>query len=139
MKLVIDTNIVISALIRDSTTRRLIMYPGLDLISPEYLHMELQKYDTELIELTGLDPRIYNIVKNEILSKITTVPYSEYGHNFEDALEIMKEIDEDDSSFIAVALSLAVDGIWSNDKGLQKQQMVKVWTTKDLIDIIEGK
>lgn len=49
----------------------------------------------------------------------------------------MKGIDENDSSFIAVALALDLDGIWSNDKDLHKQKKVKVWNTKELMDHIE--
>lgn len=51
----------------------------IELFSPEYLHVEMKKYDDELIHLTGLAPTIYYFVKNELLSRITLVPSTEYA------------------------------------------------------------
>ncbi|MDE1823803.1 MAG: hypothetical protein KGH74_00715, partial [Candidatus Micrarchaeota archaeon] len=43
------------------------------------------------------------------------------------------KIDADDTPFIALGLAIANDGIWSDDSHFQKQKMIKVWKTSDLI------
>jgi len=49
------------------------------------------------------------------------------------AEEIMKDIDIDDSSFIATCFSINADGIFSFDKHFKKQNKVKVFEIKDII------
>jgi predicted nucleic acid-binding protein len=51
----------------------------------------------------------------------------------EKALKIMESIDKKDAPFIALALSIPVDGIWSDDKHFKQQKTIKIFTTKDLI------
>ena len=43
----------------------------------------------------------------------------------------------EDVSFIALALSIDNDGIWSEDKHFKKQDRVKVFTTEELMKEIE--
>jgi len=49
MKLVVDANIIIAALIRQSATRLLLMDEGLELFSPEYMLAELEEHWQEII------------------------------------------------------------------------------------------
>lgn len=46
---------------------------------------------------------------------------------------IIGEIHKEDIPFIAVALSIKNDGIWSNDKHFKEQSEIKIYTTNDLI------
>ena len=50
-----------------------------------------------------------------------------------EAYEIMKDIDEKDTPYIALALKLNCP-IWSNDTDLKKQNKVKVYNTKELLE-----
>ena len=70
-----------------------------------------------------------------ILSNINVVPLDEYKKCIPEAFKIMKDIDENDTAFLALALCLKADGIWSNDQDLYKQQKMKTYSTKDLITI----
>ena len=54
-----------------------------------------------------------------------------------EAMKIMSKIDEKDAQFIAVALSIKNDGIWSNDKHFEKQEKIQVFKTIDIIKLIE--
>nr|WP_255479215.1 PIN domain-containing protein [Natronomonas sp. LN261] len=45
MKLVIDANVVISGLIADSKTRELIVTPEPDLLTPAFVHGEIENYE----------------------------------------------------------------------------------------------
>lgn len=82
-----------------------------------------------------MEPYVFRTVLDEILSRIIIVPLKEYESMFSEALEIMKEIDEDDTAFLALALLIRQDGIWTNDPDFRLQKKVRVWTTKDLIEL----
>ncbi len=43
-RLVIDANIILSALIKDSTTRKILIGSAIDFYAPEYLIEEVEKY-----------------------------------------------------------------------------------------------
>lgn len=135
MKLVIDTNIIISALIKKSITRELLFSPRFDLYSPEFVYLEIEEHYDEILKKSKMEPYAFRTVLDEILSRIIVVPLEEYKPMFSEALEIMKDIDEDDTAFLALALLIRQDGIWSNDPDFRLQKKVRVWTTKDLIEL----
>jgi predicted nucleic acid-binding protein len=56
MKLVIDANVVISALIADSKTRELIVTLEPDLLTPAFVHDEIENYETLIVEKSGMIP-----------------------------------------------------------------------------------
>ena len=49
----------------------------------------------------------------------------------------MRDIDEKDVQFIALALSIKNDGIWTNDKHFKKQNAIKILTTHDIIILLK--
>lgn len=56
MKLVVDANVVISALIADSETRELIITLEPDLLTPEFVHDEIENYEKLIVEKSGMTP-----------------------------------------------------------------------------------
>ena len=42
-------------------------------------------------------------------------------------------LDINDTPFIALSLAIKADGIWTEDKAIFKQSVIKVYSTKDLI------
>jgi len=48
----------------------------------------------------------------------------------------MKNVDEKDTPFLALAMQLNCP-IWSNDKHFKEQQVAEVYTTSEIIDLIE--
>ena len=55
MKLVVDANVVISALIADSKTRERIVLLEPDLLTPEVIHDEIENYEAFVVEKSGMD------------------------------------------------------------------------------------
>jgi predicted nucleic acid-binding protein len=49
--------------------------------------------------------------------------------------EIMAPIDRNDTAFFATAMGAPCDGIWSDDRHLKLQKKVKVWRTKDVLEL----
>lgn len=56
MKLVIDANVVISALIADSKTRELIVTLEPDLLTPAFVYEEVENYEDLIVEKSGMEP-----------------------------------------------------------------------------------
>jgi len=46
-------------------------------------------------------------------------------------------IDQKDAPYIALALTIENDGIWTADKHFKKQNYIKVFTTEDLIKLFQ--
>lgn len=132
MRLVIDTNIIISALIKDSVTRRILADQKFQFVIPEFALSEIDKYKEEIISKSGLNKTNYNLLLTEIMENVDVIPAVEIN-KVSEAIKIMDHIDPKDTVFIALALSIHNDGIWSDDKHFDQQNKIKVWKTKDLL------
>ena len=55
----------------------------------------------------------------------------------EEALEIVKDIDIDDTLFVACALAFPNSIIWSDDKKLKEQNKINILNTKEIMDLFE--
>ena len=132
MKLIVDTNILISALIRDSVTRKIIIYSGIDLYYPEISLHELRKHEKNIIRKSGSNKDSYRKILNKLLEYIELLPEEIVLKNLNESKKIMQNIDPDDVVFISAALGINAD-IWTNDKDFRKQRKIKIWQTKDLI------
>ena len=136
MKLVIDTNIIISALIRKGITRKMLLFPGLKLITPKITFKEIENHIDLIAAKSKLSKdnvlRILDILKK----KIKTIPESRWWNHYNQAENIIGKKDPKDVPFIAVALALTVDGIWSNDRDFESQSKFKIWKTAELAQTI---
>ena len=111
MKLVIDSNIIFSAFIRDSNTRKLIFSQLLELITPDYTLDEIKKYEPLICEKGNLSSSEFQLLLVLLFEKITLIPKEEYENNLLVAEKLIKDID--DVAFLALALATKSDGIWS--------------------------
>ena len=133
MKIVVDVNIILSALIRDSTTRKIILNSELDLHFPEPSLHKIRKYKDYTLEKSGLSEEEYNKIMATLFKYIKLVPTEEIEKNWGKAKEIMEHIDKEDVVFIATALSITDSVIWSDDGHFEKQDKVKVLKTEEII------
>ncbi|MDI6916566.1 MAG: PIN domain-containing protein [Thermoplasmatales archaeon] len=133
MRLVVDTNILLSALIKKSATRKILLHPGFEFYAPEHIFYEIENHKNEVIKKSGLSEEEFYIVLDSVLTNAIITPENEFAKYIPRAWDIMKNIDPDDFPFLALALSFENDGIWTNDKHFFRQKEVKVWRTKDLL------
>ncbi len=136
MRLVIDTNIIISSLISNSTRRYILMNSNIEFIAPEYTFTEIFKHIDIIKKKSKLATEDLQYVMDMLFSRITIYPKDEYADYYVQAKDIMKYIDPDDAPFLALAMKTKVDGIWSEDKGFQQQTHVKIYTTKELLEYV---
>ena len=129
MDLVIDANILFAALIKDSFTAELLLDEGIGLFAPEYLLEEFYEHREEILEKTKRIRQGFDSMFRDIKSLITVVPERELEEFMDRAREISP--DPDDAPYFALALKLGC-AVWSNEKALQQQKIIKIYTTEEL-------
>jgi predicted nucleic acid-binding protein len=132
----VDTNILISAAIRDSGARAVLLFPFFRFFAPEHALVEMERHYTEISEKMGLGDQECRRMVDVLLSAVKVVPGRDFKAQMPMAREIMKDIDEDDTAFLALALSFENDGIWSEDRDFQNQTAVRVWRTGELLKML---
>ena len=130
MRLVIDTNIVFSALRAGGKTRECITAP-VELCAPEFFYSEFENHRETILSKTNLDEDQLTTLFALLFENIELVPRSEFADHIPKAREIMESIEPDDVPFLALALSQECD-IWSDDEHFQEQPAVKAWESHDL-------
>lgn len=134
MRLVIDTSILISALLKDSATREILLFSSIDFLLPEYTFEEIEKHKDNISIRSGLSREEIEIVLSLIIENITIIPASKLEPYMEKAHKIIGSIDPFDVTFVALALSTDNDGIWSNDKHFENLKGIKIWKTSDVFN-----
>lgn len=135
MKLVLDSNIIFSALIKKSTTRNIILSDVFELHAPEYIFSEITKHKEVLLRKSKINHADFDALLLLLQKHIRLVPKEEYNNKMALAEDILKDIDITDSPFLALALVLNCK-IWSNDGHFKQQNEAGVYTTKELTDTI---
>ena len=130
MRFVLDTNIILSALIKDSLTRKIIKNLEFEFFVPSYSLSEIKKYKKYACEKARITEKQFDVLLKNLFESIEIVPI----HFYEKQLEVSKKLIDDvkDVPFLACAIALKSD-IWSDDKDFQKQKKVKIFTTSDFI------
>jgi len=132
LKFVLDTNVILKALIRKSVVRGILLGSSHEFLIPEYAIDETRKHLDLVVRKSGLSKGEIDSVLDTLLTKIKVIPAEEVLSKWREAQEVMERVDENDVPFVAAALRAECDAIWSDDKHLRRQSKVKVWTTRDL-------
>ncbi|MBS3097991.1 PIN domain-containing protein [Candidatus Woesearchaeota archaeon] len=132
MKLVVDTNRIIAALVRDGSSREVIT-KNHTFITTDFSIEEINKHKKEILDKSGMDEPSFDLLIALLFYNIEIVPYSEYKEHIKEARDLMKERDIKDIPFLALALAKKADGIWSDDRDFESQNKIKIFKTKDLI------
>ena len=134
MRLVIDANIVIAGLMRDSTVRRLLLLGGHSLHAPAYLLDEVESHWEDLQRRSGLSSEAFREVLGILRRHFHEHEHSEYEAWFEEARAMLADDDPDDVPYFALALALGADGVWSEDRGLSTRAGVRVYRTAEILE-----
>jgi len=138
MRLVIDTNCFMAGLLKDSTSRSIILHWDFHFYAPDFLMQEVNKYEDYIKKKAKLTDEQYKQTFYLLLEKVSLVPFEDFRSEFSKAEQIMSDIDIKDSPFIAVGLALNINGIWSEDDDLRKQSVLEVYSTGDLYNIMQN-
>ena len=144
MRIVVDTNIVFSALLNANTTMGeilLTLQDKFDFFAPELLRQELERYREKLGKASKLSDQQLNEASVRLLDRLTLVSEDLIGElSWMQAHQLTKDVDENDTPFIALSIELNAR-LWTGDKKLTAGILGKgsqiIITTGQLFDYLE--
>lgn len=136
MELVADANIIISGIISmEGKTSELLFSDELNLFSPEWLLEEIKKHKEEILAKSKLAEVELDLALALIFSRIKFVPFLEFKQFLPEVKPTCP--DPNDIEYLALAFKLGCS-IWSDDKKLKKQDLVKIISTSELLNLFRG-
>lgn len=136
LPLVVDANIFLAAIIRESITRSLLFDPRFNLFAPQFLFSEVEAHvvdDAELRRKTGLDCFQLRALFHRLSSCVRVVSAEQYSAKLREALVLASH--DADAPYLAAAMSLNC-ALWSNGADMKKQKKVVVFTTAELVRLL---
>lgn len=128
-KILIDVNILFSALLKDGITRKLLLQSTKQFFFPASAVSTIAKYQQYVLVKTGYSQIELKSLQTRLFANISLVPLVLIKSHWIIAEKIMEHIDFEDVTFIAAALAINAV-IWSDDKHFLKQNVVSILTTK---------
>ncbi len=144
MKIVVDTNIVFSAILNSSSKIGKILINSKDYFqfyTCDFLRAELLKHHIKLLTLTKLSPLELEELEFLITKNITFINESLLSEKIIIATEkLLSEIDLNDTPFVALTTQLKAK-LWTGDKkltfGLQSKKYKNIITTSQLSELLD--
>lgn len=133
MELIVDANILFSALIKDGFTAKLFFNERLRLYTSEFIFEEFSKYEELILKKTKRTPEEFTEIMTILREKITVIPEEDYASFVKKSEEISP--DEKDVAYIALAMKLKC-ALWSNDKALKEQDFIKVYSSSEVKELV---
>jgi predicted nucleic acid-binding protein len=135
MLLVVDANMLTSALIAAGKTADLLFCEQLQLIAPEFLFLEIEDHKDEIVAKSSLSAAEVEEFLSLVKERVVVIPRQEFERYLQEANRLSP--DPDDTEYFAVALRFDAT-LWSNDKKLKEQQSkVTVLSTAELIALVQ--
>ncbi|MFZ3137375.1 MAG: putative toxin-antitoxin system toxin component, PIN family [Thermodesulfovibrionales bacterium] len=126
MKVVVDTNIVFSAFLsKNSKYRELLFDDKYEFYSPNFVFLEIFKHKEKILKCTKeSEEEVYGFL-GKMLKRVSFVKEEVVSvENYEKANALCREIDENDTPFLALALE--IDGyLLTGDEKLKKVLKIK--------------
>jgi predicted nucleic acid-binding protein len=136
MNIIVDTNILFSFFWKRSITYSLLINQNIEYFAPEFALEEINAHKTDIITKTGLTLGEFEAKRRDLAIAVSFVPLEDYSSHLKHALKHCP--DTNDVDFFALAIKLKLS-FWSNDSILKKQNKVKVYSTSDLLRLLEFK
>jgi predicted nucleic acid-binding protein len=134
MKLVVDTNILFS-FFRENIVRELIVgspHNGLELLTHPLAFCELRKNKNRVMKYAGIKTdEDFDYVLTVLEFYVKVANRDPTPGEIKNALKICPH--SKDAPFFEIAIALSAD-IWSKEPRLKKQSVVKVYTTKEVVN-----
>ncbi len=142
MRVVIDTNIVFSALLNRYSNIGDIILNSQDTFifyGCAYLKAEIEEHKHKIIDLAGYDLADYDEIEALIFDQIEFLSESDIPFEYwRTAADLVRDIDLDDIAFVTMSLYFDIK-IWTGDKplinGLMKKGFKNLITTQEMLQI----
>lgn len=116
--------------------RRILTHSPIEFSAPAFLFEEVERHMRSLRERAGLSERQSSELLRRLRDRMVVVPEDSLLPFWGEAKAAMEAIDPRDVAYVAAALALPCDGIWSDDAHLKRQTLVAFWTTKELVAVL---
>ena len=133
MKLVVDANVFISALIGGKAAE-LLFNPNFELLTTERTTWEVKKYLPELTEYIEKSPADLLILFE--LIPVKAYQSKEYETSLSTAAHFIGDRDPFDVDILALTLKTGAP-LWSNDSDFEKIDKITLLKTKDIIELVK--
>jgi predicted nucleic acid-binding protein len=142
MKIIVDSNIIFSALLRTQTTFGQIIFNSdriFEFYSPKYMRTEIRKHWSKLLRISKLTDNQLDESYYSLLTKISFIKEEIISQKiWEDSEKIVDGIDLDDTDFIALTIHLK-GKLWTGDKalydGLKRRGFNRIITTSEILKL----
>lgn len=146
MRIVVDSNIIFSALLRTNTTFGQVIFNSdgiFDFFSAEYMRTEIRRHWQKLRKISRLTDQQLEYSYYSLLTKITFINEEIIPQKiWEEAEKLVQHIDPDDTDFVAMAKHLK-GRLWTGDAvlrdGLRAKGYRNVMNTNDILKLWETK
>lgn len=125
MKIVVDANVVISAAIVDGRTREILHLGDATFLAPPELEQEVRSHLSLIAEKSSLREQDIEELLDLLFGAIGTVPYGIPPAAMQKARDAIGDEDPDDIPYLATAIAVDADGIWSDDQVFDSQPYVQ--------------
>lgn len=131
MRIVIDANRAIAALLKDSTTRQILFCWNFEFVAPEHILTEIRNHEYRILKGADITKDEFEILLALIFEHIMIIPESEY----KEFMELIKDeiSDAKDLQYFAACLASNAHGIWTHDPDFLEQDKVKILTNIDML------
>lgn len=133
MILVVDANVLFAALIKRGITYKAIFSDKLNLITPDFVIEEYNGHREEILSKSGLSEKELELLLEILKGQIEIISSYDFVDKISEA--DVTSPDPNDVHYFALALKFNFS-IWSNDKKMKKQNKVKVFNTKEILEFI---
>lgn len=142
MKIVADTNVLFTFFWKGAAIWG-IVYKNVELYSPETALGEIDGHEEEIMKKAKLSKKEYTDIRRQLEGWVEFIPIEGYRECLKNAAGLAsglaeKEREEmlDDADFLALSIKLDCP-LWTNDSLLRKQHQVIVFSTKEMISLVE--
>lgn len=134
MILLVDANVVVSALLGSRRVAQVLARSDVVLYAPQVLWEEVAKHRAVICSRAQITVAEFDVALRKLSSVIAGVGVSSYGSMLARARSALGKAMVDEH-YLACALAVGADAVWTNDKDFRSQQLVRVVSTQELVDL----
>jgi predicted nucleic acid-binding protein len=120
LNLIIDTNSLVSALVKDSAARKIIFEGSFAFHAPKHLLDELELHFKEISKKSGFDEKATQLLFHFLTSYIRFCPLEIFKSKMKETKMLVK--DQNDVEFVALAIAIPNEEIWTADKHFESRK-----------------
>ena len=130
MKLVVDTNRIIAALISNGVSRKILMDENFEFVTPAFSLVEIEKHREEIQKKAEVSHEEFILLMSYLFERVAIISPEEYDPYIEEARMLINDVS--DVPFVALSLAVGI-GIWTDDAHFLQQKKMTIFRTKDLM------